>query len=115
MSGRPDLRLDAGERAAFLRDLAGSGAHVAFATAGSDGYPQVGTAGVRLTPDASGLVFPDGSGPEDGLAACVIAERGATDDDITAVVARGVVRSRTLALDDVVTFAFGKIAPTAPH
>ena len=51
-----------------------------------------------------------GDVPPDGAAACIVVERGATYDDITAVVARGVVRNRCMPLDDVVSFAFRKIA-----
>lgn len=110
MSGRPDLALTAAERAAFLREVATAGEAVAFAVAGPDGYPVVGLAAVEVTADASALRFTDPV-PADGVALCAIVERGATYDDITAVVARGVPVAGVLALDDTVTFAFAKATP----
>ncbi len=107
MSGRPDLRLTADEQAAFLRDVAAAGEPVAFAVAGPDGYPVVGLARVDVLEDAAALRFTDPV-PADGVALCAIVERGATYDDITAVVARGVPVAGVLPLADTVTFAFAK-------
>jgi len=108
MSTRPDLRLTAAERDAFLRAVVADGDEVAYAVRDADGYPSVGLCEVALEGDMLRL---SGDRPVDGAAACVIVERGATYDDITAVIVRGVVRDRRIALDDVVSFAFGKLPP----
>lgn len=111
MSERPDLALGATERAAFLRTALGAGTRVPCATAGDDGLPDVRLVTATLAPSADALVFLDGALAE-GREVCVIVERGATYDDITAVVARGPVRDASLALDDLVTFSFAKARPT---
>jgi hypothetical protein len=108
MAPRPDLRLDADEQAAFIRDVLASGASVPFATRGADGYPEVGLCGLREEEDQLRLMSPE---PADGNEACLILEAGATYADITAVIVRGVVAERALALDDVVSFAFAKTGP----
>ena len=104
---RPDLRLSTEERTAFLHEAIAAGEPAAFAISGVDGYPVVGLVEWELDGEALRLV---GDVPPDGAAACIVVERGATYDDITAVVARGVVRNRCMPLDDVVSFAFRKIA-----
>ncbi len=104
---RPDLRLSTEERSAFLREAIAAGEQAAFAISGADGYPVVGLVECELDGEALRLV---GDVPLDGTAACLVVERGATYDDITAVVARGVVQNRRMPLDDVVSFAFRKLA-----
>jgi hypothetical protein len=104
MSGRPDLRLNDTECRVFLSEVLAA-EPVAWAVAGDDGYPEVGLVAARMSGDA--LAF-DASQPADGASVCVIVERGATYDDITAVVARGTVDGRHLPLDDLVTFSFAK-------
>ncbi len=107
MSERPDLRLEADEQTAFLHTALAADARVPWARAGADGYPEVGLA--HTTVEAGALRFGAG-GPPDGATICAIVERGATYDDITAVVARGRVHAQRVPLDDLVTFAFAKAA-----
>jgi hypothetical protein len=109
MTNRPDLSLTPSELATFLDETLGDGAIVPFAVAGPDGYPAVGLVRARRSADAGALSLA-GDRPADGAVVCVIVERGATYDDITAAVARGVVRNALLPLDDLVTFAFDKLA-----
>ena len=106
---RPDLRLSHEERTTFLREVTTTTEPAAFAVPGENGYPLVGRVAVRLGDE---LLHLDGPAPVDGVAACLIIERGATYDDITAVIARGIVAERCLPLDDVISFAFGKLAPS---
>ena len=106
MSERPDLELGPAERAAFLGEVLGGGAPVAYSIAGRDGYPHVGLVDATFV---DGVLVLDGDEPRDGEDACVIVERGATYDDITAVIARGVIRGRAMPLDDLVSFAFAKL------
>ncbi len=110
MSERPDLSLSAVEQTSFLGDALALGEAVAWAVRGEDGYPVVGLAHATLGDHAIVL---DGDEPHDGAQACLIIERGATYDDIIAVVARGVVRRRALPLDDVVSFSFAKLGRRA--
>lgn len=102
MSGRPDLSLDAATRDAFLHEVLGDGTPVPCATPGADGYPVVRLVAATAGPDGLRLAEP----PPPGVPVCVIVERGATYDDITAVVARGPVHGAVLALDDLVSFSF---------
>lgn len=106
MSERPDLELGAAEREEFLTDVLAGAAPVVYAIRGQDGYPEIGMVDARFV---DGVVVLDGDEPRDGQTACVIVERGATYDDITAVIARGAISGRTVPLDDVVSFAFGKL------
>lgn len=109
MSDRPDLRLTPAEQDALLDDVLAA-EPVTWAAAGADGYPVVGL--VHATRDHRGdapaIVCTGDPRPPDGVPVCLIVERGATYDDITAVVARGVLTDGRLALDDVVSFAFAK-------
>jgi len=106
MSERPDLALDAAERREFLNEVLAGGAPVAYAVGGCDGYPAIGMVDARFV---DGVIALDGDEPRDGQVACVIVERGATYDDITAVIARATIGGRSVPLDDVVSFAFGKL------
>ncbi len=106
MSERPDLALGSAERTKFLADVLADTSSVAYATRGQDGYPEIGMVDARFV---DGVIVLDGAEPRDGQMACVIVERGATYDDITAVIARGEIRTRTMPLDDVVSFAFAKL------
>ena len=106
MSERPDLALTAAEQRAFLDEVLAGGAPAAYATRGPDGYPEVGLVDTRFV---DGMLVLDGAVPADGEPVCLIVERGATYDDITAVVARGTIVGRTMPLDDLVTFAFAKL------
>lgn len=108
MTGRPDLRLSREERDVLV-DQVLAVEPVAWATVGDDGYPLVGL--VRAERDDAHLVYVGGEAPPAGVPVCVIIERGATYDDITAVVARGTTEHGRLALDDLVTFAFAKARP----
>lgn len=110
MSARPDLSLDAHERDAFLRDVLGDGAAVPCASPGPDGFPDVRL--VVATP-ADGVLHL-APAPVESVPVCVVVERGATYDAITAVVARGTPRDGALALDDVVSFAFAKAPRAVP-
>lgn len=111
MTDRHALGLDDAELVQFLSNEVGAGSEIVVAVPGVDGYPDVALVTARYL-DAGArpamIEFTD-STPADGVATCAIVERGATYDEICATIIRGVVNDRRVVLNDIVTFAFGKL------
>ncbi len=100
---RNALALDDGELAQFLAAASSGVASVID----EDGYPTASPVATSLV-DGRLHVEPALAA---GRAACVVVDRGVTYSDIVGVVVRGAPdTARALPLDDVVSFAFAKLA-----
>ena len=99
---RDSLALDADELAAFV--AASRAAAIGWIAA--DGHPTGAAISVRAT--GAGLELGDGA-PASGTQVCVVLDRGATYADIEGALIHGVIDGRrTIAIRDVVSFAFAK-------
>jgi hypothetical protein len=101
---RGSLSLEADELASFVSSA--KSASIGWIT--SDDHPTAAAVAVRAT--GAGLELGDGA-PVTGTRVCVVLDRGSTYSDIEGAIIHGEIDlHRTIAIRDVVSFAFAKAA-----